>query len=317
MQKADPPECAISRLDSPVHFCYGSDAAGSRRAMKIRIWGCRGSLPTPGNDTLRYGGNTACVEVRMDDGRVIILDAGTGLRNLGKALEAEQKLNVHLLLTHAHWDHLAGFPFFRPAYLPNALITICGGPCGQYSMRRYFERQMEPPFFPVPFEGLNAKLVFGCQCDQPCAGSITGLNAGPVCRSIRLNHPDGGYGFKLEEPGKAFVFLPDNELGGTHPGGASFADYVEFCRGADLLFHDAQYTDAEYARTKGWGHSTYAEVLRLARAAGVKRLGLFHHDPERTDDDLDQQVEWCRRELRNEKDSLDCFACAEGMVLEL
>ena len=143
------------------------------------------------------------------------------------------------------------------------------------------------------------------------------MNGGPACRSVRLNHPDGGYGFRLEDEGKTFAFLPDNELGFHHENGPSFADYVEFCRGVDLLFHDAQYTDAEYQRTRGWGHSTYADTLRLASEAGVKQLGIFHHDPSRTDDDLDRQVEWCRQQLSDANSPVDCFACAEDMAIEL
>ncbi len=285
--------------------------------MKIKIWGCRGSLITPGKETLRYGGNTTCVEVRKQDGRVIILDAGSGLMNLGKALVTRQELTLHMLLTHAHWDHLCGFPFFAPAYLPQCHIMLCGGPTAQQSLERYFKHQMEPPFFPIPFEGLKARFEFGCRCDQPCAGKITAMSDGPGCHSVRLNHPDGGYGFKLEEDGKTFVFLPDNELGVHHENGPDFAEHVDFCRGADLLFHDAQYTEAEYQRTRGWGHSTYAAALRLATAAGVKRLGLFHHDPARTDDDLDHQVEWCRQQLRAAGSTLDCFACADEMVIDL
>jgi len=285
--------------------------------MKIKIWGCRGSLTTPGKQTLRYGGNTTCVEVRMQDGRVIILDAGSGLRNLGKALVAERETNLLMLLTHAHWDHVCGFPFFDPAYFPQFRITLCGGPDAQKSLRRYFKHQMEPPFFPVPFEHLQAQLDFGCQCDHACAGKITTMNGGSRCRSVHLNHPDGGYGFKLEEQGKVFVFLPDNELGFHHENGPRFAEHVEFCRGVDLLLHDAQYTEAEYQRTRGWGHSTYGDTLRLASKAGVKRLGLFHHDPGRTDDDLDRQLEWCRQQLRDANSSVDCFACAEDMVIEL
>src|ERR1035437_759495 len=203
--------------------------------MKIKIWGCRGSLTTPGKQTLRYGGNTTCVEVRTQDGRVIILDAGSGLRNLGKALVAERELNLLMLLTHAHWDHLCGFPFFDPAYIPQCRITLCGGPDAQHSLRRYFEHQMVTPFFPVPFEFLQAQLDFGCQCDHSCEGKITTMDHGPGCRSVRLNHPDGGYGFKLEEQGKVFVFLPDNELGFHHENGPSFADHVEFCRGVFMV----------------------------------------------------------------------------------
>ena len=286
--------------------------------MRITIWGCRGSLPTPGKQTLRYGGNTTCVEVRTQDGRVIILDAGSGLCNLGRTLvvESEPK-DLKMLFTHAHWDHLCGFPLFDPAYDPQYRIMLCGGPAGQQSLRRYLGRQMEPPYFPVPFDRLQARIDFGCECGLPCEGKVGVMGCGRLCRSMRLNHPNGGFGFKLEDQGRTFVFMPDNELAFHHENGPSFADYVDFCRGVDLLFHDAQYTDAEYQRTRGWGHSTYADTLRMATEAGVKRLGLFHHDPMRTDDDLDRQVDWCRQQLREANSPVDCFACAEGMVIDL
>jgi phosphoribosyl 1,2-cyclic phosphodiesterase len=285
--------------------------------MKVKVWGCRGSLTTPGKETLRYGGNTTCVEVRMQDGRVFILDAGSGMRNLGNALVAGQELTMQLLLTHAHWDHLCGFPFFAPAYDPRCRITLCGGPAAQQSLKRYLQHQMKPPFFPVPFKGLRAQFDFGSQFEPPAEGVSMPPFGGPDCQFVRLSHPDGGYGFKLEDRGKTFVFLPDNELSFQHEKSPDFAEYVDFCRGADLLFHDAQYTEEEYQRTRGWGHSTYADALRLAREAGVKRLGLFHHDPGRTDDELDRQVEWCRQQLREAGSAVDCFACAEEMVIEL
>jgi phosphoribosyl 1,2-cyclic phosphodiesterase len=268
---------------------------------------------------MRYGGNTTCVEVRSQDDRVLILDAGSGLRNLGKALAGEPGLTELLMLfTHAHWDHLSGFPFFDPAYSPKFQITLCGGPAAQQSLRLYLGRQMEAPFFPVPFEQLKAHFHYGCQCGcGPCGAVPSKAIPSMQCSSVRLNHPNGGYGFKIQEAGRTFVFLPDNELGGHHEGGLEFAAYVDFCRGADLLFHDAQYTEEEYQRTRGWGHSTYGDTVRLAMAAGVKRLGLFHHDPARTDDELDQQVARCRQQLQDERSSVDCFACAEDMTIAL
>ena len=288
--------------------------------MKIKIWGCRGSITTPGQTTLRYGGNSTCVEVRTAEGEAagqnIVVDAGSGVRNLGKALRREKKiLDIRFFFTHSHWDHLVGFPFFEPAYFSDYHITFCGGPHAQDSIKRYLSRQMEAPFFPVDFSLLKAKFDFRCDRTQhesgPCR--FDGMEVLPA----PLNHPNGGYGFKFIEAGKAFVLFTDNELGFKHEGGLDVAGYVEFCRGADVLIHDAQYTDKEYKRTRGWGHSTYAETVDLALAAGVKRLGLFHHDPDRTDDDLDQQVEFCRERIRAAGGKVECFACAEGMTIDL
>jgi phosphoribosyl 1,2-cyclic phosphodiesterase len=288
--------------------------------MKIKIWGCRGSITTPGAATLRYGGNSTCIEIRTAEGEAagqnIVVDAGSGVRLLGKALRKERKIShIRFFFSHSHWDHLVGFPFFEPAYFPDYHITFCGGPHAQDSIRRYLGRQMEAPFFPVDFSLLKAKFDFRCDRTEhesgPCR--FDGLEVLPA----PLSHPNGGYGFKFIESGRAFVLFTDNELGFKHEGGLDVAGYVQFCRGADLLIHDAQYTDAEYKRTRGWGHSTYADTVDLALAAGVKRLGLFHHDPDRSDDDLDKQVGFCRDRIRAAGGQIECFACAEGMTLDV
>jgi phosphoribosyl 1,2-cyclic phosphodiesterase len=287
--------------------------------MQIKIWGCRGSLTTPGRNTLRYGGNTTCVEIRRPESPLIIIDAGSGVRELGKVLMAQKDLaEIIWLFTHAHWDHLNGFPFFLPAYSPRFQITLCGGPMAQESLRRYLSQQMEPPYFPITFNLLKAKFVFGCSCGKPdCAAQLPGASAALKCFAIPLSHPNGGYGFKLFDQGKTFVFLTDNELGFIHPAGLTRSEYLKHCAGADLLFHDAQYTDEDYQRTRGWGHSTYADAVDLALEAGVKRLGLFHHDPDRTDDDLDRQVEFCRARIAQAGGRLECFGCVEGMEIDL
>ena len=181
--------------------------------MKIKIWGCRGSLATPGRQTLRYGGNTTCVEVRTQDGPVIILDAGSGLYNLGRALMAEGELpHLVMMFTHAHWDHLCGFPFFDPAYASQCRITLCGGPSGQQSLRKYLAVRWSRPFSRChsPICRPGSTLV---ECGGPCAGKIGAMDGGPACRSIRLNHPNGGYGFKLEEHGRTFVFPAGQRTG--------------------------------------------------------------------------------------------------------
>jgi ribonuclease BN (tRNA processing enzyme) len=174
---------------------------------------------------------------------------------------------------------------------------------------------MEAPYFPVAFHLLKAKFDFRCERPDMEPGNcrFDGMEIYPV----PLNHPNGGYGYKFIESGKALVFLSDNELRFHHEGGLSREQYVEFCRGVDLLFHDAQYTDEEYKLTRGWGHSTFVDATDIAIEAGVKSLGLFHHDPDRSDDDLGRQVEFCRERIRLAHSAVECFAAAEGMFIEL
>jgi phosphoribosyl 1,2-cyclic phosphodiesterase len=284
--------------------------------MRIKIWGCRGSITTPGPTTLRYGGNTTCLEIRAATGPRLIVDAGSGVRQLGKALiQEEDNTPIRFFFTHSHWDHLAGFPFFQPAYSGNSSITFCSGPHAQDSIKRYLSHQMKPPYFPVDFNLLKAKFDFRCQ--HPDGKSATCLLAGLEVCPIPLNHPNGGYGYKFIEQGKTFLFLTDNELGFQHAGGLGRQDYAKFSQGVDLLFHDAQYTDEDYKRTRGWGHSTFEDATDLAIEAGVKRLGLFHHDPDRSDDDLDRQVKFCQERIRLAGSPVECFAAAEGMVIDL
>lgn len=284
--------------------------------MKIRIWGCRGSIPAPGPATLRYGGNSTCLEVRTAAGQILVIDAGSGLRNLGKELSRENEvLQVRFFFTHSHWDHLVGFPFFEPAYSSRSFITFCGGPHTQDSIRRYLSHQMEPPYFPVDFNLLRAGFDFRCERPNGEPGNcrLDGMEVSP----IPLSHPNGGYGYKFIEQGKTFVFLTDNELGFQHEGGLNRGQYVALCREADLVLHDAQFTDDEYQQKRGWGHSTFRQSTDLAIAAGVRRLGLFHHDPDRTDEELDRQTEFCRQRIRLSGSPVECFAAAEGMVIEV
>ncbi len=277
--------------------------------MKITVWGCRGSLPTPGRDTVKYGGNTTCIEVRLDDNSVIILDAGSGIRALGRKLLIEQTLEIYLLLTHAHWDHLMGFPFFRPAYSSRFKIHVRGGPQAKGQLGRYLKRQMDAPYFPVPFEAMKAEFDF--TYGDPKIKQIGSAQIIP----IRLNHPNGGYGFKILEKNRAFVFLPDNELGGEHAGGLPPEAYAEFCRGADFMMHDAQYTADEYRLTRGWGHSTISAAVKLAMEAEVKRLGLFHHDPDHNDDEIDGFVIQGQDQIRHSNSSVECEGIQEGMEI--
>ena len=281
--------------------------------MRIRVWGCRGSLTTAGREVVRYGGYTTCVEVRLEDGTLLILDAGSGIHKLGNRLLGESGLtDLYLLLTHSHWDHLTGFPFFTPAYMAKYAIHVRGGPDAKNSLLNFLRHQMDPPYFPVEFSVLKARFDFGS--NEGGEMSIGSAHVVP----IPLSHPNGGYGFRIVEKGKSFVFLTDTELGFSHPGALREEDYLEAARGADLLLHDAQYSDEEYAgRTRGWGHSTYTRAADFAARAGVRRLGTFHHDPDHGDAEIDASIRLCRKVLRERRSSVSCFGAAEGLEIRL
>jgi phosphoribosyl 1,2-cyclic phosphodiesterase len=281
----------------------------TRGKMIIRCWGARGSIPVSGKQYLRYGGDTTCLEVRNGSNDIIIVDAGSGIRELGNYLLAENQHTINLLLTHVHWDHIMGFPFFKPIYARKTSINIWGCPVAQASLEEMVTGIMIPPNFPVDVSVINASISY-----QSTGGDSFQIGSMTIT-PIALNHPNQGNGYKFEEDGKCFVFLTDNELGFRHRGGLEYQDYLQFVRGADLLIHDAEYTEKEYEKTRGWGHSRYGEALQLALDAGVKKLGLFHHNQERTDDAVDSMVEACQTEIARQKAELECFAVSQGAQL--
>jgi phosphoribosyl 1,2-cyclic phosphodiesterase len=280
--------------------------------MRIRCWGARGSLPVSGREFVKYGGDTACIEIRTKNDAVIIVDAGTGIRRLGKRLLSDNRLAYSLLLTHVHWDHILGFPFFTPIYRTGTKIDLYGCPFTLGSVEAMLSRSMTPPHFPVRFEQTLAVFSFHRVCDTPF--SIDSVSVS----SIALSHPNNGLGYKFVEDGRSFVFLTDNELTFKHPGGLDFNDYRDFSAGADCLIHDAEFKPEEYGRTKGLGHSVYLDALQLAVDAGVKRFGLYHHNFDRTDEGIDEMVGQCRTVAREKKaGSLECFALTQDFELEL
>jgi phosphoribosyl 1,2-cyclic phosphodiesterase len=279
--------------------------------MIIRCWGARGSTSVSGEEYLRYGGNTTCIEIRTRDDEIIIIDAGSGIRKLGNKLLQENRYKYSILLTHAHWDHVMGFPFFKPIYVEGTRIDVFGFPFAQDSVKQMILPTMVHPNFPVHFEDVTAEISFHRTFRDRF--SISSMLITPIV----LSHPNGGTGYKFTEDGKCFVFLTDNELTFKHPGGLDYRDYLEFSAGADLLIHDTEYVEEEYERTKGWGHSVYKDALRLALEAKVGKFGLFHHNQDRTDIDLDAIVQDCQRIIKDNKASLDCFAVYEGMEIKL
>jgi phosphoribosyl 1,2-cyclic phosphodiesterase len=277
--------------------------------MLIRCWGARGSIPVSGEGYLRYGGDTPCMEIRTKTDKIIIIDAGSGIRRLGNRLLDEGRHDYTLIFTHAHWDHIMGFPFFKPIYRKSTRIQLLGCPFAQASVREMISRIMTPPNFPVNFDQIRAAIHY----QEACAESFTigSLTVTPIA----LSHPNQGLGYRFEEDGKSFVFLTDNELGYRHPGGMDYEDYCSFSRGADLLIHDAEYRPEDYRLTRTWGHSVFTEALKLALDAGVARLGLYHHNQERTDQGVEQMVEECRRIIADRP--LSCVAMHQDMEIAL
>lgn len=279
--------------------------------MIIKCWGSRGSISVSGKDYTKYGGDTACVEVVSNSGNIIIIDAGTGIRALGNELVKEKRRAINLLITHAHWDHLSGFPFFKPIYQKNRRIKIYGPQTTQISLKKIISNAMTAPYFPVELNDINANITFlGMGNKDYRIGSVK-------ITTIPLSHPNEGAGYRLEEDGKSFVFLTDNELEYQHPGGRTYADYVNFAKDADVLFHDSEYTRGEYKRTRKWGHSVYLDTLQLALDANIKQFGLFHHNQERTDKEIDAIVKDCKRIIAKRGSKMKCFGVATGMTIKL
>jgi phosphoribosyl 1,2-cyclic phosphodiesterase len=279
--------------------------------MYIKSWGSRGSIPVSGKEYIKFGGDTTCLEIRTKSDDIIIVDAGTGIRRLGNFLIKEKRFDYNFIFTHAHWDHVMGFPFFKPLYFENAHLQMHRCPFHSRFVETILSKVMAPPNFPVKYSDLKAKIEYEDAC--PMTFEIGSVEITP----IPISHPNSGSGYKFVENGKSFVFLTDNELGHIHPGGLQSKDYTDFCADADLLIHDAEYTPAEYKKTKEWGHSVYTEALDLAFRAGVKKLGLFHLNQERTDSEMDKIVEACRERIEEGGNQLDCFAVGSDTVFDL
>lgn len=289
--------------------------------MRVRFWGTRGSIPTPGAETLRYGGNTSCVEVWADDGTLLIFDCGTGARELGLALARSGPLRARLLVGHTHMDHIQGLPFFLPAFVPGSHLTIYGPAGIDRSLPTAIGGQMEYAYFPVPMNNLPAQLDFR----ELGEGEFS---VGDVrIRTQYLNHTVPSVGYRVQAGDAALVYATDHEPHARslwrpdRPDGAfdlsamlhaGDVHHAEFLRDADLVIHDSQYTAEEYPVKVGWGHATVEYAVDVALAARVKRLALFHHDPTRSDRALDHTLGTCRAYVARWGGQLEVFAAAEG-----
>lgn len=272
--------------------------------LSLKFWGVRGSCATPGAEFVRYGGNTPCIEVRAG-GSTLILDAGTGLRKLGQSLMAKGKVDVTLLLSHVHWDHIQGLPFFAPLYVPGTRIHVVGG-ANPMPLRDCLHRQMSAPNFPVDLRDVGATLTFFELRDR----QRTVLGDAEIT-AVRANHPDGVYAYRIEHKGRAVVYATDTEH-------YSCVDkrLLTLCQDADVLIYDTQYLPEEYSGERGmsrigWGHSTFEAAAALAKAANVRELVLFHHDPDRTDEQVAVIEQRAKHLFANST------AAFEGMEIEL
>ncbi|HKC83908.1 MAG TPA: MBL fold metallo-hydrolase [bacterium] len=276
--------------------------------MHIRFWGTRGSIPTPGPTTVRYGGNTACVEVRDKTGALLVLDAGTGLRELGSHLmsaNGSRPSNVDLLLSHLHWDHIQGIPFFRPAFVPKSSLRIIG-PKQSRSMKELLGLGMDDPFFPVDLDDIPATLDIGELQD----GSNEQIGPYRV-RAAAIFHPAPCLAYRIEADGRSVVYATDTE----DPFSGKPNPVIALSEGADTLIHDAQYLPSDFKAT--WGHSTIEAAIDVAARAKVKRLVLFHHDPDRSDDALDHIGRDAQRAGRERLAGLEVLVAREGLELEV
>ncbi|MAX63540.1 MAG: MBL fold metallo-hydrolase [Rhodospirillaceae bacterium] len=245
-------------------------------AFKVKFWGVRGSIACPSPRHIGFGGNTSCVEVSAG-GEHIIFDAGTGIRSLGQWMLKKDVKHAHLMLSHTHWDHINGFPFFTPAFLPDRSFEIMAGHVeeDQGGIRKVLSGQMAQPFFPVPLEAMRGKLTFS----DFKAGDVFDLSENVRVKTMPLNHPNGATGYRIEHRGKAMCYVTDTE----HVPGKPDENVLALIEGADLVIYDSTYTEQEFPEKVGWGHSTWEEGIRLCRAANVRMLAIFHHDPTHDD----------------------------------
>jgi len=269
--------------------------------MKAKIWGCRGSLSTPGASTVRYGGNTSCVEVRTPSGALVVLDAGTGIRNLGAALAAEEVRELDLVLTHLHLDHIEGLGFFAPLFDPECVVRIWGPRPVDGSLHDLLSTYLSPPFFPVPFERIPAQISFTEVSED--AWEIGGLRIA----SVPVQHPGSTVGYRLSQNGSSLAYIPDNEPALDRGSGLSVAGE------ADVLLHDAQFTDAEYPSRVGWGHSAVSDYVSYLAEASPARALMFHHDPSHADGQLEEMLV----EVREQSGRDDIELAFEGLELDL
>ena len=280
--------------------------------MKIKFYGTRGSIPVCAPEFQEFGGNTTCVQIRIKETNNIgILDAGTGIRDLGKDFleSGHQQNEIFIAFTHFHWDHIQGFPFFSPAFIKNQNIYLLALGWGKRldSLEDIFKTQMQKVYFPIQLDKMGAKFHFMLLSETKKILEPEVENPKPVIvKANKHKHPGGAYGYRIERDGKVFVFCTDVEHGDSID-----EKVVKLAEGADLLVHEAQYTSEELKEKKGWGHSSYEQAIEVAERANVKMLAITHHDPDHDDDFLKKQEKECQKRFK------DCVLAREKMEIEI
>ena len=294
--------------------------------MIVRFWGTRGSIATPGPHTTRYGGNTSCVEVRCGN-EILIFDAGTGIRELGLSLMKEFKggpMTLHLFISHTHWDHIQGFPFFVPAYLPTTTVHVYGSTGQGRPLEKLLRGQMDADYFPVALGDLSSEIqVHEFRGREFRIGDAT-------ISAFYLNHPGMNLGYRVAHDGRTLVYATDHEpysftlehIGLRAEAGKDYGkklddEFVRFVASADLYIGEAQYTDEEYPSKIGWGHSSVRSTVEVALKANVKALALFHHDPMHADDTVAAMVADAEKLIAERHSALRCFGATEGETLDI
>lgn len=279
--------------------------------MRITFFGVRGSTPTPGPTTVKYGGNTSCVLVELNNGQRVILDSGTGIRALGQQLVHDNS-GINILLSHGHWDHIQGYPFFAPIYQADRQITVFTSDKGSHKLLCSLFDQMDGFNFPLKSEDLPSNS----ECIFKSAETVLYEKNIHIFKKP-LNHPGGGNAYRIEDEGVSCAYITDNELDPPYKVNTRYDEWVDFCADADVLIHDAQYTEDDMPHKHGWGHSLISQVRQLAVDARVKTLVLFHHDPDRSDAELDEiQIE-NERFFKQNFDNNKSYCAAEGMQITL
>ena len=277
----------------------------------VDFWGVRGSVPSPGPTTIRYGGNTSCVSIKADD-KILILDAGTGIRNLGRAIISKPDLEIFVIVTHSHWDHIQGFPFFTPIYQPNRPVHMFPTLHKKNVVLASLIDQMDGAHFPITPDQVPSNFNFVTENPLEFLESN-----GFHLEMVPMNHPGKAFGYKITIDDKVICYFTDNEIDPPYEKSIELNELTNQCRNADILIHDAQYTEDDMPLKHGWGHSLISQVTELGKSAEVKNLVYYHHDPERTDDLLDKELEKAAKTLKENGSSVQPYFAYEGLKLTL